>query len=228
MGKPVFAPLVFLVSEVAFGQFTGLSGKAKVDAFLQEMAKAQEAVRTLSADFRQVKVSRLLQEPSRASGTFFFAAPDQVRWDYKEPRPMVVLMTSKAMVTYRPLERQAERLELGRHQKKIFSFLSATQPLASLSRHFSFALRDAGEGRHFNLLLTPVTHAIKNRLSSVELVVDRETLLPVKVTYSEADGDLTTYEFSNIAVNRSLPEGIFALDLPPGVKVTELKVRGSE
>jgi outer membrane lipoprotein-sorting protein len=141
---------------------------------------------------------------------------------------MVVLMTSKAMVTYKPAERQAERVELGRNQRKVFSFLSATEPLAGLSRHFSFALRDAGEGSNYVLVLTPVTHAIKKRLRSVELAVDRKTFLPVKVTYTEADGDVTSYEFSHIVINGSLPEGIFALELPPGVKLTELKLRGSE
>jgi outer membrane lipoprotein carrier protein len=228
MRKLFFAAFCFFSGELASAQLAGLAGKAKVDAFLKEMAKAQAAVRTLAAEFRQTKVSRLLQQPSVATGTFYFAAPDQVRWDYKEPRPMVVLMTSKAMVTYKPAERQAERVELGRNQRKVFSFLSATEPLAGLSRHFSFALRDAGEGSNYVLVLTPVTHAIKKRLRSVELAVNRKTFLPVKVTYTEADGDVTSYEFSHIVINGSLPEGIFALELPPGVKLTELKLRGSE
>jgi outer membrane lipoprotein-sorting protein len=208
-------------------QGEGLSGKAKLDAFLEQMTKAQAGVRTLTAQFEQIKVSHLLKEPSRSRGVFYYQAPEQVRWEYQEPRPVVVLITARAMVTYRPQEKVAEKVELGRQQRKVFAFLSASEPIASLSRHFSFTLRDPGGEEPFTLVLTPVTHQIKKRIQMVELLVDRKSFLPTKVSYKEADGDVTTYLFSHIVVNGELPEGLFALDLPAGVRVVELQLRGS-
>jgi outer membrane lipoprotein-sorting protein len=72
-----------------------------------------------------------------------------------------------------------------------------------------------------------VTHQIKKRIQMVELLVDRKSFLPTKVSYKEPDGDVTTYLFSHIVVNGELPEGLFALDLPAGVRVVELQLRGS-
>lgn len=204
------------------------TGKAKLEALFENIAQAQAHVRTLMAHFEQTKVSHLLKEPSVARGVFYYQAPDQIRWEYQEPRPVVVFMTSRAMVTYRPEERLAERLELGRQQRKVFTFFSANEPLSNLSRHFSFTLRDAGEPAPYVLVLTPVTHQIKKRLRSVELVVERATYLPSQVTYTEADGDVTTYRFSHVAINGPLPDGLFALDLPAGVRVVELKLRGAQ
>lgn len=215
-------------SVVAGDQVEGLSGKAKLDAVLAEISKAQAAIQTLQAEFRQTKVSRLLKEPSVLRGVFYFQVPDQVRWEYRNPRETVVLVTDRAMVTYRPAERMAEKVELPRSQRKLFAFLSASEPIANLSRHFSFTLRDPGDEGNFVLILNPVTHQLKKRLHHVELSIERKSFLPVTVSYTEADGDTTTYEFSQVKINEPLSPKLFTLDLPPGVRVVELKLRGSE
>lgn len=215
-------------SASAGNQVEGLSGKAKLDAVLAEISKAQSAIQTLQADFKQTKVSRLLKEPSVLQGVFYYQAPDKVRWEYRNPRETVVLVTAHEMVTYRPSERLAEKVELGRSQRKLFAFLSASEPIANLSRHFSFTLRDPGGEGNFVLILNPVTHQLKRRLHHVELVIERQSFLPVKVAYTETDGDTTSYEFSQVKINRPLAATLFSLDLPPGVRVVELKLRGSE
>lgn len=215
-------------SGAAGHQVEGLSGRAKLDAVLAQITQAQAAIQTLQADFQQTKVSRLLKEPSVSRGVFYYQAPDQVRWEYRTPRETIVLATSQVMVTYRPGERMAEKVELPRHQRKLFAFLSASEPIANLSRHFSFTLRDPGDERNFVLVLNPVTHQLKKRVHQVELVIERKGFLPVKVAYTEGDGDTTTYEFSRVRVNEPLPPGLFSLDLPPGVRVVELKLRGAQ
>lgn len=216
-----------LLSGGELGVAEGLSGKAKLDAVLGQISAAQANIRTLSARFRQTKVSHLLKNPSISEGQFFFAAPDRVRWDYQHPNSFVVLITAKLMTFYRPAENLVEKVELGRNQRKVFAFLSAAEPVSSLTRHFSLTLRDPGGQENYVLILRPVTHYMKKRLREVTLVVDRQLFLPVKVSYSEADGDLTTYEFSEIVVNQELPQGFFSLDLPAGVRVVEVRVRGA-
>lgn len=209
-------------------QLQGLSGKAKLDALLVEISRAQLAIQTLQADFQQTKVSRLLKEPSVLTGVFYYQAPDRVRWEYRNPRETVVLVTAHEMVTYRPSERLAEKVELGRSQRKLFAFLSASEPIVNLSRHFSFTLRDPGGEGDYVLVLNPVTHQLKKRLHHVELVIARRSFLPVRVSYTETDGDTTSYQFSQVKINQPLPANLFSLDLTPGVRVVELKLRGSE
>lgn len=223
-----FLVLCAIAQAALASEMEGLSGKAKLDAVLAEISKAQAAIRTLQAEFRQTKVSRLLKEPSVLQGAFYYQAPDQVRWEYRNPRETVVLVTDRAMVTYRPAERMAEKVELPRNQRKLFAFLSASEPIANLSRHFSLTLRDPGGEGNFVLILDPVTHQLKKRLHHVELSIERKSFLPVRVSYTEADGDTTTYEFSQVKVNEPLPAHLFSLDLPPGVRVVELKLRGSQ
>lgn len=229
MGRAWFFLVVWSFASAGAGtQLEGLSGKAKLDAVLSEISKAQLAIETLQADFQQTKFSRLLKEPSVLTGVFYYQAPDKVRWEYRNPRETVVLVTAHEMVTYRPSERLAEKVELRRNQRKLFAFLSASEPIVNLSRHFSFTLRDPGGEGDYVLLLNPVTHQLKKRLRQVELVIERKSFLPVKVSYTEADGDTTSYQFSQVKINQPFPTNLFSLELPPGVRVVELKLRGSE
>jgi outer membrane lipoprotein carrier protein len=206
----------------------GLSGTDKLAALIKRVSQVQSGVVTLQAGFIQRKTSRLLIEPSVAKGKFYFKAPDSVRWEYESPRPMTVLLAEGVAITYRPAEKRAERVEVGRMQRRIFRFIGAAQPLDQLKSHFRFTFRDPGKGGDYTLDLTPTTHQIKKRLKRLELVIDRISFMPTKVTYIEADGDGTSYEFLEIGVNKPIAEGLFTMELPADVEVVRLKVGATE
>ena len=205
-----------------------LSGEAKLEALIARVSAAQSAAKSLSATFEQRKVSRLLQAPSVSSGTFYYRAPDSVRWEYQTPRHMIVLLSAGVATTYRPDERRAERIEVGRMQRRVFGFMSSSEPLDKLLRYFRVTLRDAGPGHNFIIELAPSSFQVKRRLSSVTVEIDRARFLPVAVSYVEKDGDTTAYAFSNVVVDPNLADSLFTLDLPPDVRVEQLKLHGGE
>lgn len=235
------APLILVVSVLAATAITHaahkptptvpldqLKGAEKLAALIARVSENQKAVTTLQAGFEQRKESRLLAAPSLARGRFYFQAPDTVRWEYESPRVMTVLVKDGVVTTYRPAEKRAERVEIGRVQRRIFRFVGAAQPLDQLKRYFSFTFRDPGAAGDYQLVLTPTAHVIKKRLKSVEIDIDRTSLMPVKVSYAEADGDTTAYLFTDIATNRPIDASQFALDLPADVEVVHLRVGSSE
>lgn len=205
-----------------------LKGTEKVAAVLERVAEAQSRVSTMTARFEQVRESRLLAAPSRSRGVFYFAAPDSVRWEYQSPRPMEVVIADGIAVTYRPEEKRAERVEIGRMQRRVFRFLGAAEPLDTLKRYFSFTFRDAGEGRDYQFVLDPSSVALKRRLQRVEVVIDRARFIPVAVSYVEADGDRTAYTFHDVVLNQAVPETLFAVDLPSDVSVVDVKLASRE
>lgn len=204
-----------------------MHGVEKLNALVQRVSQMQATTKTLQASFEQRRNSRLLAAPSISRGRFYYQAPDEVRWDYESPRQMTVLIAKGVATTYRPAEKRAERIELARVQRRVFRFLGAAEPLERLKRYFSFTLRDRGAGSNYVLELDPVTHQIKKRLKDVVLEIDRTTFMPVAVSYSEPDGDSTAYAFSGIERNQPLPAGLFTLDIPPDVKVVEMKLHGA-
>ncbi len=201
-----------------------LHGTDKLAALVQRVSTIQASITTLTASFEQTKTSRLLVAPSVSRGKFYYQAPDRLRWEYESPRPMTVLLAGGVATTYRPAEKRAERVEVGRMQRRIFRFLSAAEPLEKLEGNFNFTFIDPGAGGNYTLKLVPTTHAIKKRMKSVEVVIDRQTLLPVAVSYVEADGDSTAYSFSNVKVNTPQPPDLYALTFPPDVEVVHINL----
>jgi outer membrane lipoprotein carrier protein len=206
----------------------GLKGAEKLAALVQRVSQVQSGIKTLTADFEQRRTSRLLASPSVNRGRFYYRAPQTVRWEYESPRAMTVLVVGGVATTYRPNEKRAERVEVGHSQRRIFHFLNAAEPLERLKQYFIFTFRDPGGDANYSLELRPTVHQIKKRVSSVTIEVDRTTMLPVVVGYTEPDGDSTTYAFSHIAINQPQQDDLFSLNLPPDVTVVHLKLGSGE
>jgi len=221
----------FFVAATALAQQPlpeGVRGMEKLALIVERVSQVQRETTTLVADFEQERVSYLLKDPSRSRGRMYFKAPDSVRWEYETPRPMTVLLANGAATTYRPAERRAERVEFGRIQRRVLRFLGAGEPLEELRRYFSFTFRDPGATGPYVLELDPTALQIKKRISSLTVIIDRDRFIPIGFTYTERDGDRTSYSFTNIRRNEPVPDELFALVLPADVTVVELKARGSE
>ncbi|MCJ7440626.1 MAG: outer membrane lipoprotein carrier protein LolA [Thermoanaerobaculaceae bacterium] len=206
----------------------GLRGVEKLAALVRRVSQVQASLATLNADFDQTRTSHLLAAPSISHGRFYFRAPDSVRWEYDAPREMTVLITGGVAITYRPAEKRAERIEVGRAQRRVFRFISAAEPLDKLMQHFTFVFHDPlGDGNYL-LELRPAALMMKKRLRSVTIEIERATYLPIKVSYTETDGDSTAYSFSNVRLNQPQPPDLFTLTMPPDVQVVRIKLGSGE
>jgi outer membrane lipoprotein carrier protein len=218
----VLVPLVVAAPAPKTVPIDDLEGGAKLDALIERVVERQRALRTLEAEFVQLKESALLLEAVESTGVFLFRAPDMVRWDYRQPDPMVVLFAEDVVTTYHPELARAERIKVSAKQRRFVRVLAGTQPLDDLNSHFSITLADPGGRANYRLTLRPVGNMVSKKLRSVEIEVDRSLLLPVVIAYNEADGDSTRYEFTKMSINPEIDESRFRLDLGADVKMETL------
>jgi outer membrane lipoprotein carrier protein len=217
-------PALLLAADPAptAGSIDHLEGSDKVNALIDRVVERQHGLKSLRADFVQLKQSALLLEAVESSGVFLFRAPDLVRWDYRRPDAMVVLFAEDTVTTFHPQQARAERLKVSKRQRRFVRVLSGTLPLDDLTSNFSLTLADPGGNAHYQLSLLPVGAMLKKRLRSLEIEIDRELFLPVVITYNEADGDSTRYEFNNLVVNPEIEDARFELDLGADVRLETL------
>jgi outer membrane lipoprotein carrier protein len=201
------------------GSIDRLEGAEKVTALIDRVVERQKGLKSLRADFVQLKQSALLLEAVESSGEFRFRAPDLIRWDYRQPDAMVVLFAEGTVTTFHPQQARAERLKVSKKQRRFVRVLSGTQPLDDLTTNFSLTLADPGGNARYRLSLKPVGAMLKKRLRSLEIEIDRDLFLPVVITYNEADGDSTRYEFNNLVINPELDDSHFQLDLGADVEL---------
>jgi outer membrane lipoprotein carrier protein len=197
----------------------GLSGAERLQALLERVKMQQRQVRTIEARFVQHRVSAMLVAPEESTGTFSYAAPDRVRWEYQAPRPITVVIRGSQMTTwFRDLKR-AETLKIGRYSSQVFKFLGASGSMDTLLEYFTVELTlPKQKSDPFRLKLLPRYDRIKKRIRSMRVDIDSERFFPMHLEYQEADGDVTSYDFKDFQWNAPLPADRFALQLPPGVE----------
>jgi outer membrane lipoprotein carrier protein len=197
----------------------GLSGAERLQALLERVKLQQKQAKTFEARFVQHRESSMLMAPQESTGTFSYAAPDRVRWEYQAPMPITVVIRGTEMTTwYRDLKR-AEILKIGRYSNQIFKFLGASGSMDTLLEYFTVELTlPKQKGDPYRLKLLPRYERIKKRIQSMRVDIDSEHFFPVHLQYQEADGDTTAYDFKDFQWNPPLPADRFALQLPPGVE----------
>ncbi|KAB2960108.1 MAG: outer membrane lipoprotein carrier protein LolA [Thermoanaerobaculia bacterium] len=204
----------------------GLSPSTRLHALIDRVRFEQKRLATLSADFVQERESEFLAAPERSTGTFSYARPDRVRWEYESPKPISLVIAGEEMLTwYRDLGR-AERVKVGRVSRQAFHYLNASGSLDSLMSYFSVSYTVPAGGEPYKLVLTPRYARIAKRLKSMTLWIDRQYYLPVGMRYVEPNGDSTEYRLDHLVRNEALPEDRFELRLPADVEVREVDLGG--
>lgn len=202
-----------------------LSARQRLEALVENMQAAAAERETMSAEFTQTKDSSLLIEPSVARGTFSYRAPDSVRWEYRSPHAMTLLIRDGIALTwYRDLG-TAERYEVGRQSQRVLEYLSASSSINGLIQYFRVTMKaEVEEGEPYWLHLNPRYSRIAKRLDEVELWIHPETYLPVRLRYAEPGGDVTEYSFSDYEVNAEIPASTFEVELPADVEVRDVEL----
>lgn len=205
----------------------GLTGPQRLQALVDRVKLEQRRLKTLEARFVQQQESSMLAAPEESKGTFSYAAPDKVRWEYQSPSPITVVIRGDQMTTwYRDLKR-AETLKVGRYSNQVFKYLGASGSLQTLLEYFTVRLKlPEKTGEPYRLELIPKYQRVSKRLKGMTLWIDDGTFFPSRLKYVEADGDTVEYQFSDMKRNAPIPAERFVLKLPPGVEARVVNVGG--
>ena len=199
----------------------GLGPTERVNALLERVRLEQAKIKSLQATFVQNKQSAMLLEPVQAEGEFAFsAAPDRVRWEYKTPNPISILIVNEEMTTwYRDIQ-QAERVSVGSQSQRVLKYLGAGSSMEDLLQYFELTLTlptDRSEPYVFDL--APRFDKVAKRVKGMTVWIHPEYFLPTRLRYLEADGDVTDLQFEDMRINEGVPDSHFDLEMPTTVDV---------
>lgn len=212
-------PLPALAAKVPDPSAPGLTGNQRLQALLDRVRIEQQKLKTLEARFVQHQESAMLAAPEESTGVFSYASPDRVRWEYQQPSPITVVIQGEQMTTwYRDLHR-ADLVKVGRYSNQVLKYLGASGNMQTLIDYFTVKLSmPAKKGDAYRMELIPRYPRIAKRLKSMTIWVDPEHFFPTRMSYVEADGDKTSYEFRDLKKNAPIPPDRFVLKLPKDVQ----------
>ncbi len=167
----------------------------------------------------------LLASPETSTGRFVYSKPNNVLWTYNAPKRLEMLITNGMLTTYFPDLHKAETVEVKRYQDRIFKYLGASGAIDELGAYFNFTFSNRADLPQFVLDLSPKSKGIAKRVRHIKIWIDKKSYLTTKFEYTEGDGDLTRYEFSNIRINAPVALSRFTLNLPPDTHVEAMKLQ---
>ena len=225
------APLRLFFAAICVGtlSFTAFAAGTvdpnSLDEVIRRVQEQQKTTSTLEADFRQEKILALLAKPEVSTGHFTFSKPNNVLWRYDAPKRVEMLIANGMLTTYYPDLNKAEQIEVKRYQDRIFKYMGATGAIDELGTYFDFTFRNVSDAPSFELDLKPKTKGIAKRVRHIKIWIDKKSYLTTKFEYTEGDGDITRYEFTNVRVNEPIEQRRFTLNLPANVRVETMKLQ---
>lgn len=172
------------------------------------LKEAAESIRTIEADFRQIRQLEILEAPLMSKGRFYYEAPNLLRWEYSFPLKNIMLKQGENIRVYQYREGAWKRESNQGLEIRGMIFAEINRWLEGRFDKTGGFIPAYSVGPPVSVTLTP-RDEMKRFLRRIELVFSERPGIIRSVQIIESEKARTRIEFTNIEINHVLPAGIF-------------------
>ena len=175
--------------------------------FAKKLQEHYSTVKSISADFTQVKKSLLFDEPMLSKGVFYYETPDKIRWEQRSPSSNYFVLNKDQVIQFdgEALKKSSGvNMQMSVFRKFILGTVDGT------------ILNDASFDKSFQskngkkiITLIPLDKRMAKRLDKIELTFDETSLLLDQLKLYENQDESTEISFNNQKINPAIPASIF-------------------
>jgi outer membrane lipoprotein carrier protein len=184
-------------------------------AFSSELDRAAAALAGTEAHFTQRFTPKGFKNSQVDSGTVVFGTLPKMRWSYARPEEKVFVFDGTRSWFYLPGEKQVTVTTLDEDRRRELPFLIIGDPAA---RDRNFIVRESTRGGSIITTLQPRSAAAMIRNVTITIVPATHAIQ--RVSYSDRDGNETTFDFSAFT-RRAVAPDFFRFTPPAGVEVVQ-------
>jgi chaperone LolA len=181
---------------------------------LDQIDTAVRATENQAAKFTQRFLPHGASQEQVERGTVLFGTLPSMRWTYRAPEPKVFVFDGTNSWMYLPGDRQVSFHRLTSDEREELPFL-LLKDREAIRRDFD--VKSATSGQLHTITLTPKR---ETRIRSLVVNVDRRSGHIRSLSYSDLEGNRTTFEFTGHRRVTPKPE-TFRFEAPAGVEVVE-------
>ncbi|MFY9227084.1 MAG: outer membrane lipoprotein carrier protein LolA [Blastocatellia bacterium] len=216
--------LSIILTLLTLSVFAPLLVEAKEDpaAVAAKIQSAYDKINDLQADFVQSVRFEDFDTPYLSKGKFFLKK-GKMRWDYHEPSRQQIVVEGERLLFYIPEHKQLVKSRVGGESDSHLplQLLSGT---SRLDQDFQISIEEEPRSdQSLSLRLipknkqTPLTKVVASVAPSPQV----EGLIIQKVILFETNGNVSTFSFEGMQINKGFSEEIFSLKYPKGTEVIE-------
>lgn len=185
---------------------------------VKRIKESREKIRDFSADLLQEKKLSLLKEKVVSKGRVRFKMPDKIFIEFFHPEASQMVYDGKTFLLYFKEEKIAERYQVQGNPMVERFLLFSRDPFQEKLAQWSIV-----EEREPFLVLEILPKVKDSLFTKTRMWISKKDWMITGMELVEKNGDTTIFRYSNIKVNTGLLDSDFQIQLPKGVKITEIK-----
>lgn len=195
---------------------SGQGWSSDLDPLLHHIQETYDHIQTLSADFTQVATLTSINREQTSAGRVYVHKPHAIRWEYSQPEAQTILYKDNLLRIYTPKLRQVMQsvVEADNRANVALLFLAG---VGTLREVFTITPLPSQGTNTQQLRLLP--RSPQASFTELHITVNLQSYLIESLTIYDPIGNQTAIHLSALQINPTLPDRLFALDLPPGTEV---------
>jgi len=192
-----------------------------LDSIISPIQQSYDDIKDFKAHFVQESMVKSWNatQVQKAQGVVYFKREGKMYWDYQQPTPQQIISNGKKLWFYEPEEKQVtvSKVSTGLQSQISADLLSGK---ANLKRDFKVKwITSQAEKDKSKLVLELTPRVPQSNLNKVILRLDEKNFQIRQTEVYDLFDNLTRITFSQIEINRNLPDSLFIFNPPPGVEI---------
>jgi outer membrane lipoprotein-sorting protein len=202
---------------------------SKPAAYLEEVQRRYQLLRTLSARFEQRSYLKSLDLEELSSGSLRLQMPGKLLWEYNEPEAQTFLIANNEFQLYQPVDQQ---LVLQSVEASFVSDIPVSFLFGIGNLQERFAITDACKKDDIvSLQLSPRLrddNAAGNNLSQLTITFNTQNYFPAVTEVGDGEGNRTTVKIFDRNVGVTFKPIDFQIQVPQGTDIQDLRKKTTE
>lgn len=177
------------------------------DATLNQIAKANEKVKTIQCDFSRTQKMEFMTTPATSNGKFCYTKADKLSMAYSDGELFIINGETVSLGTKDGKSRNLKASN--KHVEDLASTLLACMSGNVTSLEGTLKKTDNG-AKQITYMIDVNYKMGRSKVKSLELKYDKSDFTLASLKLIEEDGSYTTYELKAKSLNKDIPEETYA------------------
>ncbi len=187
--------------------FSEMKNTAQLQSSLSNSAAHTQ---TITSDFTQVKHMKMLNDKVISKGKFHFKQQDKIRIEYTAPFQYLLIMNGGQIMVKDGEKTNKINTKNSKTMQSVNKVMMDCMKGTVLGNK-DFNVRAYESKDQFLLSLIPITPAMKDLFSRIDVFVARSDNSVTKLVMTEKGGDFTDMNFVNKKINIVLADALFSV-----------------
>ena len=172
------------------------------DEIMAKLTQAAASMKSMQCNFTQNKTMSMLAEPTVSKGRMCYVSPDKMKWEYTDPYPFAIKVNGDKMT--KVADGKEEILDTkNRMYQGMMKIIMSSATGKNLFDKSTFDVTISSDGNFWRADMKPKKSDMKRMFSTMTFYFEKKRDIINKVVLTEANGDNTTIQFTDIILNEN-------------------------